>query len=776
MSTPPKQPFALKAAFLGPVFSLDGMFSKRDQNIIFARNGTGKSFLSRGFRYLDMFGQSLDVSDAAKNLVSDESPNGKGGFVFLSGAEVLGEISLEKGNENPEISAPDTIFHVFSEDFVEKELRERTYKISGEIENQIAVDSQNIELEDAKVSSAKAVSDLEAATTSLKTKFESEKITELATKAAVNKRLKDYTDLTLESLFETITEIPEIPDKNFSEALVELDKLKSIPGEPIHPKQMASFTSDNTDIESVRKALSRITSPSSVSETVKTKIDSHREFFETGILLAEHSEAETCPFCEQGTNKAGPREVIDTYIEYFNAEEEKHKTDLRKQYRNLGLLEKEIDDAERFSHLQRRDFDKLKIFIPSQKDKSLQDTKPVLDKAHGEITAIKKAIEAKAATLSIASDMPPQTLLVEIRAFNEIIDANNALVERLSEAVNKSDDERKTLQRDICEIFKIEFAIANWAQLKNVRELTDDAKNKNEELLVLEKASPATDAKTRVAETFDLLLKQFFPDKYVFDKETFVLKRGEHTMTRGADRTLSDGEKTAIAFCYFVACIHRKVSANSDYRRIFLIFDDPVTSMSYDFIFTIAQTLKNLNISDTGEISINPDLINGSNRRRPRLIILTHSSYFFNISTSNRVVEASSAFSLHCDKGIHTLTKMTKYVAPFQQQLKEIYNIANGQAPDHRTANSIRSVLEAVGRFCRPDKSDSLTNFIQFLAGSDGLEIKSVLINTLSHGTYLEEIPPPDDLVLACAETLEVVKQYAVGQLEVIEAANKASS
>ena len=119
---------------------------------------------------------------------------------------------------------------------------------------------------------------------------------------------------------------------------------------------------------------------------------------------------------------------------------------------------------------------------------------------------------------------------------------------------------------------------------------------------------------------------------------------------------------------------------------------------------------------------------------------------------------------------------MTKYVAPFQQQLKEIHNIANGQAPDHRTANSIRSVLEAVGRFCRPDKSDSLTNFIQFLAGSDGLEIKSVLINTLSHGTYLEEIPPPDDLVLACAETLEVVKRYAVGQLEVIEAANKASS
>jgi len=349
-------------------------------------------------------------------------------------------------------------------------------------------------------------------------------------------------------------------------------------------------------------------------------------------------------------------------------------------------------------------------------------------------------------------------------------------VDALNIAVSKSDEERKTLQRGICEIFKIEFIIANWADLIAIRALNEDAKAKDTKLLQLEKSSPSTDARARVAETFDLLLKQFFPGKYIFDKDAFVLKRGEHLMTRGPHRTLSDGEKTALAFCYFVACIHRKVTANSDYSRIFLVFDDPVTSMSYDFIFTIAQTLKNLNISSSGEISVNPSLINGSTCSRPRLLILTHSSYFFNISTSNRVAEANAAFSLHCDKDIHKLTKMNKYVAPFQQQLKEVHSIANGQSPDHRTANSIRSVLEAVGRFCRPDKSESLTNFIQFLASSDGIEIKSVLINTLSHGTYLEEIPPPDDLVMACLETLEVVKIYAVGQLEVIETANKVNA
>ena len=70
----------------------------------------------------------------------------------------------------------------------------------------------------------------------------------------------------------------------------------------------------------------------------------------------------------------------------------------------------------------------------------------------------------------------------------------------------------------------------------------------------------------------------------------------------GPQRTLSDGEKTAIAFCFFVSAVHRKVEANTDYKNLFLVFDDPVNSMSYDFVFAIAQILKNLNISDEGVV------------------------------------------------------------------------------------------------------------------------------------------------------------------------------
>ena len=56
MSGTNKPKLRVSARYLGPVFSLDQELSDREQNLIFARNGTGKSFLSRALRYLDQNG------------------------------------------------------------------------------------------------------------------------------------------------------------------------------------------------------------------------------------------------------------------------------------------------------------------------------------------------------------------------------------------------------------------------------------------------------------------------------------------------------------------------------------------------------------------------------------------------------------------------------------------------------------------------------------------------------------------------------------------------
>lgn len=771
MNTTAKPNLSISARYLGPIFSLDGELTKHAQNLIFARNGTGKSFLSRAFRYLDLKGQDKDVADAAHNLVSDESGDGKGSFSFSRGTNAMGTLQLDKNGNSVTASVPDTIFHVFSEDFVHEELREREYEIDGEIENQISVDSENIKLKDAQEALEKAIADEQAATTALREKHEQEKLAKLHEKAGINKQLKEYKAINLESLLERIAEKPAPPERSFADLLKDLDSLKAIPAEPAYPEPLGVIRSDGIDLSALAESLKRMTSPSSVSDHIKKKIDSHHSFYETGAKIVQDDHRSTCPFCEQGITNPSPKAVIDAYISYFEDEEEKHKSELRDFFRGLNQKDAELKDAETKLARQKSRYDALKLFVPSKKDTELDSGEARFKETMAVITAIKDAIQRKAETLAASHILPSGDLAAGIAGINKIIEANNTKILELNNAVEKSDEERKALQRKACEVFDRAFAIDNWTEIEAIRALRKDVKSKQGELTALEKSTPSTDARIRVAETFELLLKEFFAGKYVFDKETFVLKRGAHKMVRGPHRTLSDGEKTAIAFCYFIACVHRKVASNGDYRRLFLVFDDPVTSMSYDFVFGIAQTLKNLGISDKGEISVNPGKIDGSKCLRPELLILTHSSYFFNISRTNRVVKDEATFSLSADGTKHKLTHLRSYMAPFEQQLTHVYHVANGNDPDHGTGNAIRSVLEAVGRFCRPDKSQSLEDFIAFLAGEENISIQSILINSLCHGTYYDEAPPPDDLKLACKETIGVVEKFAIGQVEIVKSA-----
>lgn len=770
MTTLAKSPFSISARFLGPVFSLDGQLTKNDQNLIFARNGIGKSFLSRAFRYLDLHGQKQDTSGAPFNLVSDESTDGKGSFSFSRGNDAKGALDLAKTEDIVTATVNDTIFHVFSEDFVHEELRERKFELDGHIENQIAVDSENIKLDDARKALELARAAEGEAYDALGERFDAKKVEELHEKAEINKQLREYKALSLDNLLERYPEKPAPSAKLFADILKDLDSLKGIPADPVYPDKVDAVGSDDIDLAALETSLQKVTSPSSVSQEIKKKIDAHHGFYGEGVRIVRDEHRTSCPFCEQGITDPDPKAIIDAYVDYFEDEEEKHKSELREFFRSLKQKQTALDQTETQIGRQKSRYDDLKRHIPSKKEIEFSGSDDALKDLRDATKDIKATIEEKASALSTSLSLPAKDLTAYIVTLNKIIEENNGKATELNNAVGKADEERKMLQRDACAVFEREFTITNWSDIEKLRKSREDVRKNLAEVTALDKSSPSTNARDRVAETFALLLGEFFDDKYAFDKESFVLKRGDQEMVRGPHRTLSDGEKTAIAFCYFIACMHRKIESSGDYRKLFLVFDDPVTSMSYDFVFAIAQTLKNLNISDQGEVSVNPGKINGNKVWRPELLVLTHSSYFFNISRTNRVVEDRATFALHTDGKTHSLTWLSKYVAPFQEQLGDIHEVANGNnAPDHRTANSIRSVLEAVGRFCRPDKSDSLTVFVQHLAGEEGISIKSVLINSLCHGTYYEETPPPDDLVLACKETIVVVERFAVGQLELIK-------
>jgi hypothetical protein len=761
MSTPPKPALHLKATCLGPVAKLDAPLSKNARNMIYARNGTGKSFITRALRYLDLHVQQSDISDAAFNLVSEEAVDGRGSFSLTQGTATIGSLSLDNSNSSVTASCPDRIFHVFSDDFVHAELRQNEYELDGDIESEITLDQENIDTKDAEKMLESIQKDSAKSRLQLQSLLETKKSEELVGKASINRQLREYRDIGVDRLI-ALTEQPPLPERTFKTVLGDLDALKAIPADPEYPTEQSRIVIEPEGLRAVDALLSQITSPSTVSDHIKTLLESNPKFFETGLEMLEHGTDDDCPFCKQSVAHPPAKDRIELYLAYFADAEGKHKAELRSAWSDVKALRSMVGGRVASIAKEALKFEALRKLVPSQRSVVLPDISAAANSLDAAFEAYLQAIQTKGTSPSSEVSAPDHDIFGHLEKLNHHIDA----FAKLSAAVRQSDDERKSLHREACLVFSLEFSHSNWSEIAAINLLGQEAAAAEAELAALKKSQVSASVKDRVAQTFELLISSFFGTKYSFDRSAFVLRRESKKMARGASRTLSDGEKTAIAFCYFLACAHKKVKQTSDYAKLFFVFDDPITSMSYDFVFSIAQTLKNMSISNSGEFSINPADIGPA--RKPELLILTHSSYFYNICVTNRVIEKEAAFFLYKAGNEHKLANRAKYAAPFEEHLKEIVEVHGGREANHTTGNAVRCVLEAIGRFCHPDKSETLSEFIKFLAGEENFIIKSVLINNLSHGTYYDETPSPEELKEACGEAILIVERYARGQLELV--------
>lgn len=760
--------YYINAKNLGPVRSLNCELSRKRQNVVFARNGTGKSFLSRAFRYLDLYGQGKPIADAQQQLVSDEAEDGSGEFEFGHDGHMLGSLTLKSGPKQSTAKVQDTIFHVFSEDFVQSELRERDYNPNGDFQGSISVSSENIEHERLEAGINSEEQDENTMKESLSSALDNEANDELIKRAGVNRRLAEFKDITLEALLSKHYQKSEQPSESLEDVIRELKQLNTISDEPTFPEAVGLISLDEINFPELAACLERETSLSSISHSFKQKINEHKAFIRAGVSILKGASDKFCPFCEQSITSPGPQGVIDAYIEYFEDSEAKHKDELDEFSKALDKLLSDVKETRSDFIRQKSRFNELNSCLPEVQRTSLDDTDILNDAIDTLIENLKRTIVEKQIAINSPIALPEGDLENCIATINQSIEESNRKFWHLKNEINNVKKLRTTLHRKACKVFMPTFVCSHWTDFEKLRKQRQKIVKLQNNLDALEQSFPSEGVRDRVRITFDALLKTFFGTKYTLDKSTFTLRLNYKSMKKGPRRTLSEGEKTVIAFCYFVACVHTKVKTGTDYSQLYLVFDDPITSLSFDFVYSITQTLRMLRISKDGVVKIGASEKKKSECTCPQLLILTHSGYFFNLLLSNRVVEKDAAFSLSSGQSTHEVVNMREHISPFRDQLRHVLEVTKGSTPDHSTANSIRSVLEAIALFCRPDKSSSLNGFINHLAREDGIEIRGTLINSLSHGSYYEETLTPADLKMACVETLKVVEKYAFGQLAVL--------
>ena len=628
----------IEATHIGPIMGLQQDLSAEKQNLIYARNGTGKSFIARALRLFDQtVYSSYEHSKIPDLLVSEESSQGTGSFRLLEGSSCIGSLDLDTRSKTAKQSEPSYIFHVFTEDYIDAEVRNRLEELDGEIHHEIIIGRENVELDQkvlelesktATVRSRRAALDLEFANRKNKHKAD----------FTIVASLGSFKSLSPDVYFSPSPYTSDSSGPSLKELQSQYNTFKSLPTDPAMPRPL-DYVGPDVDMQSLREALAKVTSPSTVGAEFKARITANPDFFEAGLDLY-NADPRECPFCTQPMPEAAVT-VVNMYLQYFQDEEARERDSLNKLVRQL---EEEISKIGQWTNQYSREktvYEELKTYFPSFVDRKLENPVELLDKVSRHLDAFKECVEVKQKDLTKVIQSPSEDVISILTTLRSRVEGNNRLFEQLEAQASNTSSERKRIQNDSCKRLEDEFFEGKDKAISEIRELERDCQLLTEEVEELKRLHGDTaPARDRVITTFSALLKRFFGDKYSFDGAAFKVRRNRKEMRRGSDRTLSDGEKAALTFCYFLSQTHLKVNSVEDYQRLYFVFDDPVTSMSFDYIYTIIQSLKLLRFDANGEIQFNLS----SDQHRPKMLILTHNNYFFNVASANRVVRADGLF------------------------------------------------------------------------------------------------------------------------------------
>lgn len=756
-----KPKLRVAAKHIGPIMELDAELSDGRQHLMFARTGTGKSFIARALRLLDPASNERETEEEIPGLlVSEESISQQATFGLYEGEKCIGSIDLNAKAGTVNRSVPSYIFHVFSEDFVEAHVRNRLHDLDGNISHEIIVGKENTDI-DAKNEQLDAKQkEAIAKRSDIDTKFENGK-RKLKSDFNIAGSLGAFKQLITDTYLKDQIYTPPDEVADLSALLKQYNLYKSLPTDPELPIEV-DIAGIMPDASSIAASLEQTTSPSSVANKFKDLIRRDPQFYERGVALSS-SDGSSCPFCTQDLNEKAIQ-AIDAYTNFFGDEEAKHVRLLNQLQTRLTQQDGLIKQKRLQTQTAKVRFDDLKKYFPSLADNSVNDLSAQLDNIQKYIKNLQGGIIDKLANLTVSVGLPNlDSEQLESDLIKRTV-ANKKLYDSIAALTSNSNAERLSIQNTACGAFVADFFVKGGTLIGEARGRLSEIQKLKEEIAALQKEhGDSAPARERVVETFQLLLRQFFADSYTFDADTFSVRRNHTEIARGPDRTLSDGEKSVIAFCYYIARIHLRVGSLQDYEKLFLIIDDPVSSLSFDYIYAIAQCLKYLRISNDGQVlmSLEPQPM------RPRMIILSHNNYFYNVISTNNVVKGNGLFQLIGGSHKHELRNQKAFATPHVLQLRDVFDVSKGiKTPDHTTPNSIRSVIESMWKFCRPD-IQSFEDFVKHLISDHSIEVKSVLLNDLCHGGKFSDPPHQEaEIIAAAKEALMVVEAFAAGQIK----------
>lgn len=736
--------FKLNINNIGPLKEISSTFEAGSLNtVLFAMNGSGKTFISRCFGLLSDIQQKNDIKDL-KNLISFGKTEADFTFDFsddnkkntlnfkISQAKILEE------NFNS-----DFILHVFNKEFVDNNVAKNNYAIdSDSITGEILIGSEKIDVtkEESELEILKKnKNNLEQLLNDEIQKTKSD-ILDLGIRAT----LQEYKDITFSNLLIQ----RKYTDISSEKAKENYACIKNIP-ENIPEIQDYNYTLDTKLFSEIIAALETEVTLSKIGEDFKQKLLPKTDFIKQGLELVKKDRT-ICPFCE--TPLIDKLRLIDEYNEYFNQEEAKFEDKLQGLSGRLKGFDNDIKSCEceynkiKLSYIEQKKYfpDLEQVNLPDFPDKT--NLKEVILKF---TNLIKDKRLCKSKTQFDINFEEQKSIIEKFLKDLEIIkDFTNNKLKEINKKKHTITEEQKSSRKVICLSSFGELYNKQEENINNFNKLCEDIKNKEQEIAD-KKAVNKKDKKEIVNKTFKKYLKMFFNDKYIFNEEKQCLLLNEHIIESNASKVLSDGEKNIIGFCYYLAVTHKKINKKSDYDNLLFVIDDPISSMDYHYVYQVSDIIRNL----YNELNIN--------KNKYRYIILTHNYEFLNLLIANKISTLKLMISQN------NLQKLnTKMMIPYKEHLNAIKKASEDMGMiTYQTPNSMRHVLETICRFVSP--KCELQDFIRDNNVLANNEYLFTAINDLSHGGIREQKPFfPEDIQRGCKAIIDYIDENFSGQLE----------
>lgn len=542
----------------------------------------------------------------------------------------------------------------------------------------------------------------------------------------------------------------------------ELDKIKktAIATNSHEKKQSADFTPSYTKLH---QQVEDLLKEEPTKDVVIEKLEKNKPLYDWVKLGLDFDEnKEECAFCGNDVSEARIKELNGYFSNASKELRDKIKS-LRQSLDNEINLTNEISiPASKLEFVE-----KIQDEVASQ----IQNFKGVKEEYISTLIKLKEELNRKEdgnifISISIEEIASKENGVTEwIAAMKKLVQAHNDFVENFD---SERDEARKKLQNHLVASYlkeenyidkkeKSEKA-AKYIELydKLFKRFSD---RRNEKINSLKTITKGKDELNKFIKKFlnreDILID-------VTDEDKFVLLRGENPAAN-----LSEGEKTAIAFSYFL--VYLESLGISELSQTIIYIDDPISSLDNNHIAQVYSLINSFFFRK----NIDPDNADKVVSCFAQLFLSTHNFEFFTFLKDSKRINKQNTCSYYFIKKIDLenseLIPLPKSLSRYKSEYVYLFELIykyneamnnGGESEEILIPNALRRFLEIYTLMKIPSEPESVESRIGELV-DDVNQFK--LLNHFSHFTTFEKLTKHDELIMilpdACKELFKLLEE-----------------